>query len=84
MRHHSAGTEIGFSVRSNDRAGIFTETVGPHPGQEFIRDSAVMRSEDARLNTGGGAAAIYCEGIQENYTATTSARNFSFKSAAIA
>jgi hypothetical protein len=32
-----AGTEIGFYVRSNDRAGIFAETVRPHPAQKFIR-----------------------------------------------
>jgi hypothetical protein len=49
LRHY-AGTEIGFYVRSNNRSGFCAEVVGPHPAQEFIRDSTVLRCEGATLN----------------------------------
>src|ERR1035438_1120840 len=49
IERHFAGTEIVFFVRSKDRAAIVAETIRPHPAQEFIRDSAVLRCEAAPL-----------------------------------
>src|SRR5664279_100608 len=37
-----AGTEMKFCVWSTGGVGISSETPGPHPAQEFIRDWATM------------------------------------------